>query len=216
MSFNCPETYLPCSGSGRIVTSIIQILVGFTQSGAPDTIPINCILLDTFSNYSVGYNLDIFGTIHNFTEDEILEVHTNGGLKAFTNIETLKLFPLDIHIIKYYMEKNLSLKDIESISGVHIKIDLPKEGAIIVERGEKIIKFKECRDGIYYHAVGSDNPNKSKNTVNNYTMVQTDKGKNHNLPNNMLKIRIDRGDSINHSMTDRKICHRVIDQSITL
>ena len=41
----------------------------------------------------------------------------------------------------------------------------------------KFINFKECRDGHYYHEFVPDNSNKSKNTVNDCTTVQTGKGK---------------------------------------
>ena len=71
------------------------------------------------------------------------------------------------------MKNILSLKDVTSIPGVQITMDSYKERAIVVEHGDKTIKFKALCDGIYYHDVGSDNSTISKNTVNDYTMVQT-------------------------------------------
>ena len=56
-------------------------------------------------------------------------------------------------------------------------MESPLEITIIIEHGEKIIIFKECHNGLYYHVVGSDNSTKYNNTVNNYTIVQTIKGK---------------------------------------
>ena len=60
---------------------------------------------------------------------------------------------------------------------------------------EKIIVFKDCCDGIYYHEFGSDNSTKSKYTINNYTMVQTGKEKSRTLPEKIFKSRIERGKS---------------------
>ena len=104
-------------------------------------------------------------------------MHTNSGSNTFTNIENLKLLPLDIHKNENYMENLLSLKDVASIHGVDITIYSSKEMAITVDNGDKIDKFKECRGGLYYHAVISDNSTKSNNTVNYYIMVQTVKVK---------------------------------------
>ena len=72
------------------------------------------------------------GTVINCTEDEVMVVHTNGGLNTFTNIYYLKLFPLVIHINKYSMAKIISLKDMAYIPGVNITMDSSKERAIIV------------------------------------------------------------------------------------
>ena len=49
----------------------------------------------------------MIGTVHDCNAYEILEVHTNIGSNNFTNIEPLKLLPLDIHINEYYLENIL-------------------------------------------------------------------------------------------------------------
>ena len=132
--------------------------------------------MNTCSTSSVGNNLEMVGKVHYCTENEVPAVHTNGVLKTFTKIKLLKLLPLGILINKDSMASILSLNDVSSIPGVHIIVDSSKEIYIIVDNG-KIVKFKECCYGINYHAVGSYHYAESKNTVNNYTMVQTDKGK---------------------------------------
>ena len=105
MSLNCPETDCHHSGSGRSEAGILQIRVGFTQSEYPNKITINWILLDTCSTESFVNNLYIFGPVCNYTKYEILVVHKNDGSKNFTNITTLKILPLDIHMNEYTMKK---------------------------------------------------------------------------------------------------------------
>ena len=55
----------------------------------------------------------------------------NGGLKTFTNIAPLKPIPLNININEDYTEI-IILKDVEYITGVHIKTDSHKGRAINV------------------------------------------------------------------------------------
>ena len=62
-------------------------------------------------------------TLHYYTEDEILAVHTNVDLKTFANITPLKLLLVDIHINEYYMANIISRKYVVSTPYVHIKID---------------------------------------------------------------------------------------------
>ena len=65
-------------------------------------------------------------TLHYYTEDEILAVHTNGDLKTFAKITPLKLLPVDIHINEYSMANILLSKDVSFIPGVHITMDSSK------------------------------------------------------------------------------------------
>ena len=103
MSFNFTESDRCLGGSRRSAAGILQIHVGFRKSEDPNKITINWTLLDTHSTASVGNNRNIAGAVNNFTEDEIMVVHTNGGSKTFTKISPLNPPPLDIQINEYYM-----------------------------------------------------------------------------------------------------------------
>ena len=46
------------------------------------------------------------------------------------------------------MDKILVIKDISSMSGLHLSMYSKKERAIIVEYRNNIIKFQESRDGL--------------------------------------------------------------------
>eukprot|EP00957_Ditylum_brightwellii_P034064 2580467-Ditylum_brightwellii.AAC.1 len=72
----------------------------------------------------------------------------------------------------------LSLSDIASIDGVHLTMNTLEEHGILVHFDDsKVIKFKECDDGLYYfdtatpldHSIGVT----SNNGVIDYLFLQT-------------------------------------------
>ena len=67
------------------------------------------------------------------------------------------------------MANILAIKDVSSIPGVHISTDSRKERAIMMEYKNQIIKFQECRDGLYYY----DTANKFISNVNSYYFLNT-------------------------------------------
>ena len=62
-----------------------------------------------------------------------------------------------------------AIKDADSIPGVHISMDSRKEHAIIVECHNRIIKFQECNDGLYYYYTA----NKYTSHINKYSFLST-------------------------------------------
>eukprot|EP00957_Ditylum_brightwellii_P096269 7332464-Ditylum_brightwellii.AAC.1 len=63
----------------------------------------------------------------------------------------LKLFEMTVHFNENTMATVLSLSDIASLDGVHLTMNTLEERAILVHLDDgKVIKFKECDDGLYY------------------------------------------------------------------
>ena len=83
----------------------------------------NCILMDTWSTAIFGNVIYTVVPVQNWTEDEILVVHTNGFSNTLTNIAPSKILPLDIHINEYSMSIILSLKYVSTIPGFHIAMN---------------------------------------------------------------------------------------------
>eukprot|EP00957_Ditylum_brightwellii_P029029 2193201-Ditylum_brightwellii.AAC.1 len=90
----------------------------------------------------------------------------------------LKLFDMKVHFNENTMATVLSLSDVVSLDGVHLTMNTLKERAILVHLSDdKVIKFKECDDGLYYfdtaaplaHFVGVT----SNNGVISYLFLQT-------------------------------------------
>ena len=106
-----------------------------------------------------------------FTLDETLTVYTNGVSKTFTQMAPLKFLPMEVHLNIDSMTNIIAIKDVSSIPGVHISTDLRKERAIIMEYKNQVIKFQECRDGLYYY----DTSNKFISNVNSYSFLSTTK-----------------------------------------
>ena len=106
----------------------------------------------------------MIGNIHDCTSDETLTVYTNGGSKTFTHMSPFKFLPMEVNFNTDAMEKNLAIKDFYSMPGLRINMDSSKECEIIVEYQNKIIKFQEYRDGLYYY----DTDNKFTSPINSY------------------------------------------------
>jgi hypothetical protein len=149
---------------GRTGTNMMQVGIGLAQSGQNnEMIPSSWILLDTCSTSNVSNNLEMVGDVRNCSADERLTVHTNGGTKIFGKIAPLKLLPLEVHFNRESMATILSLKSVADIPNVRISMDTQKERAISVFFGDKLFKFVECKDGLYYFDT------KAKAQVTNYS-----------------------------------------------
>eukprot|EP00957_Ditylum_brightwellii_P049423 3749865-Ditylum_brightwellii.AAC.1 len=63
----------------------------------------------------------------------------------------LKLFDMKVHFSENTMATVLSLSDVASLDGVHLTMNTLEERTILLHLGDgKVIKFKECDDGLYY------------------------------------------------------------------
>eukprot|EP00957_Ditylum_brightwellii_P080120 6093590-Ditylum_brightwellii.AAC.1 len=63
----------------------------------------------------------------------------------------LKLFDMKVYFNENTMATVLSLSNVTSPDGVHLTINMLEECAILVYLSDdKVIKFKECDDGLYY------------------------------------------------------------------
>ena len=78
-------------------------------------------------------------------------MYTNGGSKTFTQMAPFKFLPMEVHFNPYSMANILSIKDVASIPGSHISMYSRNERAIIVEDKNRVIKYQECCDGLYYY-----------------------------------------------------------------
>ena len=82
---------------------------------------------------------------------------------------TFQVLPMEVSFNPDSTANILSIKDVSPIPGVYIIKNSRKEHAIIVEYNNQIIKFQECRDGLYYY----DTANKFISHVNSYSFLST-------------------------------------------
>jgi hypothetical protein len=96
---------------------------------------------------------------------------TNGGATFYNQIATLKLLPLDVHFNEDSMVTILSVKDVANLDNVHITMDTRQERVIFVHHDGKVLKFKECADGLYYYDTAACKPNNVD--ITNYSFLET-------------------------------------------
>jgi hypothetical protein len=179
-SNNCPWIPAHCihnprssgggSGRGR-GASMMQVCFGFTQLDDNALIPPSWLLLDTCSTSSVSNNKDNVGTIRDCSQDECLKMFTNGGSTFYDKIAPLNLLLFDVHFNDQSMDTILSVKDVANLDSVHITMDTSKEKAMLVHHQSKVLKFRECDDGLYYYDTAEHNHNNVELT--NYSFLET-------------------------------------------
>ena len=75
----------------------------------------------------------------------------------------------------YYNKNSLAnvllFKQIDALDGVKITLDTSVEKAMLVHMNDKVVKFRECKDGLYYLKMENFNIDnyKNKSTVNHYS-----------------------------------------------
>ena len=138
-------------------------------------IPKSWVLLDTCSTVSVTNNTNLVTNIRDCEHHEYLKAVTNGGSQLYKQLADMILFPIVVHFKKDSMANILSFKDVFAIPGVRITMDTAKEDAIVVTTEEgKVIRFKPYSNGLFYFDTKThNNNNKSKESVTQYTIVQT-------------------------------------------
>ena len=165
---NCPaDSPRACTDTGRRGVGLMQC--SFNQ-GDDALIPRSWLLLDTCSTCSVINNKDLVKNLRVCNEDEILDVHTNGGIKKFKEVGTLKLFPITVHYSDSSLANILSLNDIAALKGVHITMDTRIQRDICVHFEDQIMTFRPCKNGLYFFDM---NKLKNKDTISTYSFLAT-------------------------------------------
>ena len=113
-------------------------------------------------------------SIRDCVENEYLTTITNGGSQLYTQLEKLIIFIIEVQYKSDSMDNIISFKDVTSILGVHIKMDIEKETVITVAlKSGKLYKFVQCSKGLYDFDTRVLNVNdKPKNSINAYIVIQ--------------------------------------------
>ena len=109
--------------------------------------------------------------IRPFNEDELLKVLTNGEHADYDDIGESVLFPLMVHYNKNSIANFFSLAHIDTIKGSYITMDTKIEKVIFIHFNDKVIKLKQCKEGLHYCHIGDFNirDNNSSEYVNIYS-----------------------------------------------
>jgi hypothetical protein len=162
-SRNCPKR------NNQSGVNAVQVGIGLSQ--VHGGIPSSWILLDTCSTASVACNGDLLSDIQPCSPDDSLTIYTNGGSQHFDSKGKLNMLPVDVHFNGGSMANILSMKDVVSLPSVKVTMDSMKERALLVEFQERVYKFQECANGLYYY--DTNNSDKPKPEVTNYSCLQT-------------------------------------------
>ena len=103
-----------------------------------------------------------------------MKAYINGGSQVYTELADMILLPIKVHFKKKSMVHILSFKDISSIKGVRMTMDLAEEMGIPVKLpNEDLYKFEQYENSLYFF--GTDlvkNSNTSNKILKDYTVVQ--------------------------------------------
>ena len=139
------------SGQCPTATGVGLAQVGFqlTQSETGG-IKKSWILLDTCSTHSVSNNPKLVTGVKQCRDEDILTLSTNAGCRVFDKQAMLKFLPMSVHFDEGSMATIVSMKDVANVTGVCVHMDTDIERAIKIFYKGKVIKFKECADGLYF------------------------------------------------------------------
>ena len=105
--------------------------------------------------------------------NERLTIYKNGGSQYFDRKGILKLFPMSVYHNGKSMANIFSMKGVVSLPGLHVTFDSLKECAMLVHYKDKVYKFKECAEGLYYYDTATSEPIKPKTNVISYSFLET-------------------------------------------
>ena len=139
------------------------------------TIPESWLILDTCSTCNVAKNPNFVIHIKECKTDERLTAYCNGGKQKYNLIAKLILFPIDVHFKHDSMANIVSMKTVTGIGGVRVTMDKARDENIVVTLADgRIFEFKLYSNRLYYFNTKSVTNNvKSKETVTNYSLIQT-------------------------------------------
>ena len=169
ISSQCPQTNV-----NRNVQAL-QVGISLTQTHESRNSSIDpaWILLDTCSTDSVFANVSMVTNLRKCKENEILQIHTNGGVQNFYQIGVLKFLPIKVHVNEKSMANILSLKDVARLEEVRVTMDSKKERSISVHLSSGLTYvFWEGEDGLYYFDTGNPD-NHIRNTSSHYSFLST-------------------------------------------
>jgi hypothetical protein len=129
----------------------------------------NWILLDTCSTVSVCCNPNLVQNIKPIANNDGMTIVTNGGSQYFNETADLKLLPMKVHFKEDSLANILSLSDVANLPGARITMDSEVEHAILLYYNDNVLKFRECRDGLYYFDTSFEQNNYYKPTITAYS-----------------------------------------------
>jgi len=121
----CPQ----CAGrSGRTSSNVQALQVGISLTQSNDNavmVDPYWILLDICSTNRVISNVGLVKNVRDCKPDDVLKIHTNGGVQTFHQIGDLKFLPLTVHVNPASMANILSLKEVANLDGVRVTLWIP-------------------------------------------------------------------------------------------
>ena len=104
-----------------------------------------------------------------------LNTMTNGGSQLQGQFTNIILFPIVVHFKHNYMANILSFKNIYSIPGVRMTIDIEQEDVIVITfKDGNTFKFNPYSNSLFYFDTATVIfNNKPKYLVTNYSLIQT-------------------------------------------
>ena len=133
----------------------------------------NWVLLDTCSTVSVFCNSELVHDIQACLPGTGLTVITNGGSQSYAHTAEFNMLPMKVHYNTHSIANILSLSDVANLPDTKLTMDTSKDRAILLHHKNKVFRFKECADGLYYWNAADSNTNKTKSAVTNYSFVNT-------------------------------------------
>ena len=79
-----------------------------------------------------------------------MTIVTNGGSQFFNETADLKLLLMKVHFKKDSLANILLLSDVVNLPGARVTMDSEVKHAILLYHNNKVLMFRECRDGLYY------------------------------------------------------------------
>jgi len=151
---------------------LLQLGVMLTQSNDNDIIDSNWVLLDTCSTDSVFNNNTFLSKISKCKDNDVLNIVSNGGgAVSYDTTGCFDLLSMPVYYNKNSLANVLSFKQVTALNGVRITLDTSVEKAMLVHVNGVVLKFRECKDGLYYLNMENFNIDnyKNKSTVNHYS-----------------------------------------------
>ena len=154
---------------------LLQLGVMLTQSkDDSEIISSDWILLDTCSTDSVFNNKSFLTKVSKCKNEDVLNIVSNGGgAVSYDTTGFFNLLSMPVYYNKKSLANVLSFKQVAALDGVRITIDTSVEKAMLVHVNNMTLKFRECKDGLYFLNMKELNvdSNKTKPTVNYYPHV---------------------------------------------
>ena len=132
----------------------------------------NWILLDTCSTDSVFNNSVFLSSIVKCKDDDVLNIVSNGGGSVqYDTIGDFNLLPMPIYYTKNSMANVLSFGQVAALDGVRITMNTSIDNSILVHYNDIILKFEQCKDGLYFIDMSKLDLKtiKNKSVVNHYS-----------------------------------------------